>query len=198
MIALAIRETSNQIGDSVNRREEPRSRCLGTKDKQPDGKLDKARKLVPRSPTFAACPTLILVEHRDEVYARLAADLARFEVDLVRTESVDDARLLVSRCDSALVIVNRDVPDHSGWVLADKLRSIPHVEVWMYFPQASTYAKVLAEFQRVTELIAYHGDLFALSDLLMERLQDWRNAAAFAPGLPVFCDGVKDFVGAAA
>lgn len=133
-----------------------------------------------RSRSRHSRPTVIIVEYRDEVYARLAADIARFEVDIIRTESVESTRLLVSRCDSALVIANRDLPEHSGWLLAEKVRRMPHVELWMYLPCASKYASVLAEVQQVSELIEYRGDLFMLSDLLLNRFEDWRNAAMVA------------------
>lgn len=90
-------------------------------------------------------PTLILVEYRDEVFARVAADISSLHFRIVRAGSTEAALSLVNRCNSALVVANRDLPDENGWVLADKLRqATAHVETWLYMPEASMYATVVA------------------------------------------------------
>lgn len=123
--------------------------------------------------------TIILVEHRDEVFARLATDIERFGLEVIRAESVDSAMTIVRRCDSVLVIANRDLPDQNGWVLADKLNlTAPHIEVWLYMPTVSMYAEILARFLKVTELVTYRGNLFTLSDRIVDRLAAQRTPNA--------------------
>lgn len=123
--------------------------------------------------------TVILVEHRDEVFARLAADMEQLGVVVVRAESPAEALRLAGRCDSALVIANRDLPEQNGWVLADKLSQVaPNIEAWLYMPQASMYAEVLARFLQVTELLVHEGDLFSLSDAVVGRLAERRESSS--------------------
>jgi CheY-like chemotaxis protein len=127
----------------------------------------------------SASQTVILVEHRDEVFARLAADIEQLGLVVVRAESPDEALRLVRRCDSALVVANRDLPGTNGWVLADKLNQVaPHIEVWLYMPQASMYAEILARFLKVSELLIQEGDLFSLSDAVTGRLADRRESSS--------------------
>lgn len=129
--------------------------------------------------TSGVSQTVILVEHRDEVYARLAADVEQFGGKVVRTESVEESLRLVSICDSALVVANRDLPGQNGWVLADKLRLVaPRVEAWLYMPEVSTYAEILASFLPVTELVVHGGDLFSLSDAIIHRFSERRKSSS--------------------
>lgn len=142
--------------------------------------LERADRILRKpDPALSASLTVVLVEHRDEVFARLAADIERLGVVVVRAKSPAEALRLVSRCDSALVIANRDLPEQNGWVLADKLSQVaPHVEAWLYMPQASMYAEVLARFLKVTELLVHEGDLFSLSDAVAGRLADRREPSS--------------------
>jgi len=117
--------------------------------------------------------TFILVEHRDDVFARLAADAEQLGAEVVRAESVGEAMLLVDLCDFALVVSSRDLPGQTGWVLADKLgQTAPRVEVWLYMPQISAYADELARLLNVSKLLVYEGDLSSLSDAVAQRLAD--------------------------
>ena len=142
--------------------------------------LERADRLLPKpDPAPGESLTVVLVEHRDEVFARLAADIEQLGVVVVRAKSAAEALRLVSRCDSALVLANRDLPEQNGWVLADKLSQVaPHIEAWLYMPQVSMYAEILARFLKVTELLVHDGDLYLLSDAVVERLADRREPSS--------------------
>lgn len=128
---------------------------------------------------LSASQTVILVEHRDEVFARLAADIEQFGNVVVRAESVAEALRLIGRRDLTLVIANRDLPEQSGWVLADKFSQIaPHIEAWLYMPQASMYAEILARFLKVTEMLIHEGNLFSLATSVTQRLADRRQLSS--------------------
>ena len=116
-------------------------------------------------------PSVVIIEHRDEVFARLASDVEAFGLKAVRARSaVETLRLLGDR-DVALVVINRDLPGQNGWVLADRFRVVaPHVDVWLYMSQASMYAGNLAHLVKVSETVTYGGDLFTLSDAISNRL----------------------------
>ncbi|MFV1965368.1 MAG: hypothetical protein ACC628_08090 [Pirellulaceae bacterium] len=108
---------------------------------------------------------MLHVEHRDEVFARLAMDLAQAGMCVVRAKSATEAIQLFARCAPALVLANLNLPDQSGWLLAGKLHFIDSgARVWLYQPQASRYARGMARFLQVDQLLEYGGDLLELSE----------------------------------
>jgi response regulator RpfG family c-di-GMP phosphodiesterase len=108
------------------------------------------------------------VEYRDEVFARLAMDLAQAGMRVVRAKTAAEAIPLFARHAPALVLANLDMPDQSGWLLAAKLRFIcPHTRVWLYHPWTSQYAEGMATFLKVDELLEYGGDLLGLSEAVI-------------------------------
>ncbi len=125
------------------------------------------------SPSDRRAPTALLVEFRDEVFIRLATDLARTGMRVIRACSATEALDLASATTPFLVLANVEQPDQSGWLLTAKLRMAdPCVRVWLYQPRSSTYQVLMAEFLDVEELLAYRGDLFRLSDTVVQLLAD--------------------------
>ncbi len=125
----------------------------------------------------AACdrrvPTALLVEFRDEVFIRIATDLAQTGMRVIRACSATEALELAVATRPALILANVDQPDQSGWLLTAKLRIIdPRVRVWLYQPRSSTYQALMAEFLDVEELLDYQGDLFRLSDTIVQLLDN--------------------------
>lgn len=117
--------------------------------------------------------TILLVEYRDEVFARLADDLTTMGMWVERACSTAEAfRWIVGRSPD-LVIVNADMPNGGGWLLAAKLRlSRPTARIWLYAPRPRSfeYDHALARFLGVAELIHYQGDLFLLAEEIRRRL----------------------------
>jgi len=113
-------------------------------------------------------PTALLVEHRDEVFARLATDLAEAGMRVVRAKSAIGALKLYARYAPSLVLANVDLPDQSGWLLTAKLRFVdPDVPVWLYYPRSSPRQTRAAAYLAVGELLDYGGDLLGLSDAIV-------------------------------
>ncbi|MHB1033394.1 MAG: hypothetical protein ACYC35_03285 [Pirellulales bacterium] len=112
-----------------------------------------------------------MVEHRDEVFARIEADLAVWGIQVQRAGDAEEARRLYYRRPMELVLIHTDLPDETGWLFACKLRiTWPAARIWVYTPRWTARELVLAEFIGVEEVIAYGGDLQRLAAEVFERL----------------------------
>lgn len=112
-------------------------------------------------------PTAVLVEHRDEVFARIATDLAEAGLRVIRAKSAIGALRRCARCEPSFVLANIDLPDQSGWLLTAKMRLVdPDVPVWLYQPHSSPYHAGTAKYLDVDEVLDYGGDLLGLSDTI--------------------------------
>jgi DNA-binding response OmpR family regulator len=130
--------------------------------------------------------TVLVVEHRDEVFARLAADLCAVGVGVKRAVSAAQALRRYARRSADLVLCHVDLPDQSSWLLTAKLRlSCPAARVWVYTPRSSAAHTALARFVQAEELIEYGGDLWRLSAELRGRL----GRATRRAGCPVVKPG---------
>ena len=115
--------------------------------------------------------TVLVVEHRDEVFARLAADLRAAGMRVERAVSAAEASRRFARRPADLLLTNVDLPDQSSWLLTAKLRlSCPAARVWVYTPRSSAVDAALAKFVEVDKLIDYGGDLWRLTTELLGRL----------------------------
>ena len=113
-------------------------------------------------------PLALLVEHRDEVFARLAYDMAEVGVAVLRARSAFEAQKLSGRYRPILVVSNASLLDQSGWLLAAKLHLVdPQVRIWLYKPRTSPYDKNMAKFLRIERLLSYGGDLLRLSETVI-------------------------------
>jgi len=123
-------------------------------------------------------PIVLLVEHRDEVFTRIAADLAKFEMRVIRAKTATEALILVDKHKPVLLVGNVDLPGQSGWLMTAKLRLFDiRIRVWLYRHQPSDYGQEIAEFLDLDALLAHHGDLFDFSQTIVDRMAN-RPAAA--------------------
>ena len=114
---------------------------------------------------------MLVVEHRDEVFARIDSDLAAWGIRVQRAAGGEEARRLYYRRPMELVLIHTELPDETGWLFACKLRlAWPAVRIWAYTPRWTARESVLAEFIGVEEIIAYGGDLQRLATEIFERL----------------------------
>jgi ActR/RegA family two-component response regulator len=120
---------------------------------------------------------VLLVEHRDEVFARLAADLSESGFAVVRATTASEALRLYARAKHMLVVANLSLPDQSGWLLAGKLHFISgDVRIWLYESEKTATDVAMAKFLRVDELLEYGGDLLGLSDAILDLLAGRQTA----------------------
>jgi len=136
--------------------------------------------------------SVLLVEYRDEVFARLSADLAEAGLLVVRVCTGHGVRRHFARHRPALVIANMDTPDESGWLLASKLRlGSSATRIWLYAPRSpSPVDQHFARFLAV-ELVHYPGDLISLAANILCRVLEpadkdaaREGAALGGPGEP--------------
>ena len=113
---------------------------------------------------FSEKKTILLVEHRDEVFARIGSDLAAAGILVHRVYRGTDASRILAQRAVDLVLISASLPDVSAWLLSKKLRMVnPEVAVWIYTPEATADDVSMANFVLADELIEYHGDLWRLS-----------------------------------
>ena len=122
-------------------------------------------------------PTAVVAEPKDEVFARLAMDMAEAGMRVVRAKTAVEAIRHCASYQPTLIVANLDLPDQSGWLLAGKLRFVDsEIHVWLYQPQASSYEKGMARFLKVEELLEYGGDLLGLSENVIRLIADVHEA----------------------
>ena len=118
-----------------------------------------------------ACRTILVVEYRDEVAARLVADLTATGIHVQRAVCAAEASRCCASFRADLLLVNVDLPDGSGWLLTAKLRlfaQTPHI--WLYAASPSPNDMAFAEFVGADGLIDNGGDVWRLSAEVISRL----------------------------
>lgn len=121
--------------------------------------------------TKAPGPAVVIVEQRDEVFARLGTDLAEIGLRVYRASTIVEAVRLGIRCAPRLVLVNLDLPNDQGWEQLNPLCLLsPTFRVWVYKARKSVSDCTMARAYRVDEVIHYRGDLLDLADAVMECL----------------------------
>lgn len=119
--------------------------------------------------TRSAPPLVLLVEPRDEVFARLAADLA--EAGLVIARAATPRQTLKRSALDSPVLVIVGLHDPIGWQLVSKLRFLePATPIWTYATRRSPADITVANGLGVEALLHYGGDLWQLSVLLLDCL----------------------------
>lgn len=130
-------------------------------------------------------PAALLVEHRDEVFARIATDMAEFGVRVVRAKSASEALRLCGKYVPVLVVANVDLPDQNTWSLAGKLRFVDrNTPIWFYQTGATEYRLGPVNFSRVDQYLDYRGDLLGLSETIIDLMSARREFAGGRHDVP--------------
>lgn len=115
--------------------------------------------------------TIVVAEFRDEVYARLEADLRAIGHHVHRAVCADEVWAECCQTDVGLAIINVQMQRESGWVVAAKLRLVfIDLLIWVYTPAVSTGVS-LAEFFGVDRRVEYGGDLWILSRKILDLIR---------------------------
>lgn len=134
-------------------------------------------------PSIWGFRTVVLVERRDDVFDRLASDLAATQVRIVRASCSIAARRRYLQTQASLLLVNADQPGESTWLLAAKLRlTHPAVRIWAYKCKSSRSDIVAARFLKVDELIEHLGDLSRLSREILHRFRAAKGSSFSTSG----------------
>ena len=125
----------------------------------------------------------MLVEHRDEVFARLATDIAEFGIRVLRAKSAIEAMKLYDKHSPTLIVGNVELPDQSGWLMTAKLRLFDRgICIWLYHRQSSSYGQEIAAFLGVDALLPYQGDLLSLSEQVIDLMDQHSNSTGGEDG----------------
>lgn len=147
------------------------SRCTFYAEEIPALQLSPVKCFAWPRPARRTLDSVLVIEHRDEVFARIQADLAAWGIRVERATSAEEARRHSYRRPTGLILVHADLPDETGWLFACKLRlGRPAARIWVYTPRRTAKELVLAEFIGVEETIAYGGDLLRLAAEILDRL----------------------------
>jgi len=145
--------------------------------KEASGRLDAT---VVENPT-----TVLLVEHRDEVFLQLVSNLATLGVRVVWAAHATEAIRRYVHCPTDLLIVSGDLPDESAWLLTAKLHlTHPAARTWVYMRRLSDLDVSSANFLKVDELIDHEDDWEALAAGITDRLRDSAGAIPVVGGKP--------------
>lgn len=114
---------------------------------------------------------VLIAEHRDEVFARLAVDLREMGYTVFRASRADDVCRMYSYGQIELVLYNFTLPCESAWLSAMKLRMFDaYVRVWLYMPRKATFDQQWANLSRIERVIYYQGNLFHLAHQIRQNL----------------------------
>ena len=112
--------------------------------------------------------SLVIVEGRDEVFARLSADMAFLGLSIARAESVQEARQALASSGVDLVLANREISaDESGWLSVSKWASkYNRPRIWLYTAWPASLDEHWRTFTKVERLLYYGGNVWLLSELI--------------------------------
>ena len=107
---------------------------------------------------------VLLIEHRDEVFARLATDLQSFGCVVDRATTVTEAVNYCCHQKRALIFCHRDFSEESGWLIASKLHFLaPLAKIWLYASALGVFDEIGAKYSGIEDLLYYKGDISGLS-----------------------------------
>ncbi len=129
-----------------------------------------------RTPVRAAKRVLI-VEHRDEVFADLRSlfEARRCQVAQIVSGAVvaDQIKQFVPD----LLLVNETMPDESGWLISCKLQFTKNrPTVWLYAERARRMLEDWMDVCGIDEVLEYGGIRTRLDSRVRERLRHWLHA----------------------
>ncbi len=118
----------------------------------------------------AACRPLLVMAYGDSLYAALSGRHFRrlgWEVHLAG--SGPELRRLVHALNPAVVVIDTDLRDESGWLTCDKLsRACPAPKVILVSPDPTDENRRLAEFVGAAALVCRGGGVQALVEEIGE------------------------------
>lgn len=107
---------------------------------------------------------VLIAEHRDEVFARLAGDLRECGYTVFRASCVDEVCRMYTYGQIELVLFNYQLPCDDIWLRARRLRVFDaYARIWLYAPAQATLGDRHTELKQIERVVEY-GDLFLLAD----------------------------------
>jgi len=119
-------------------------------------------------------PRVLTVECRDEVYAKLKALLDDECCDVARAELGATVASALRQFAPDLILVNGEMPDESGWLIACKMRLRRCLQpVWLYAARPRRLPAAWKDLSGVDKLIQYDGVLPQLLQSIKQNMSAW-------------------------
>jgi CheY-like chemotaxis protein len=108
----------------------------------------------------------LIVAHQDQAFAAQTSRCFRkLGWKVYATSSAAEARRLARILHPAMVILDTDLPDESGWLMCDKLtREQPGLKVFLVSNRRNPYQSRFADFVGATGLLWRYGSLRVLAE----------------------------------
>ena len=115
--------------------------------------------------------TVLLIEHRDEVFAPLERELRRIGRRVYRASRSEDVMRIHIDTKIDMTLSNYELPDSSCWLTAAKLRMFDGTaRIWLYTVRHTIRDRLWAALLGIEKVVPYDGDLFDLSGRIAEML----------------------------
>ena len=125
---------------------------------------------------------VVLVEHRGAESAALKTVLARGGCEVKCAASSEAVFVAASRFAPTLIIINADMPDQSGWLIAAKLRLGNYREqMWLYVSQQPCATANWKEFAGVDKVIKHDALFTQFLQTVEQEIADLMAAQSAAP-----------------
>lgn len=145
-----------------------------------DGALLAPMKPQPRRLALSGL-NVLLIEHRDEVFARLQRDLYQLGIGTYRATSPEEVFRVHFRIDIRLTLANSGLPDSSIWLTTAKLHlQDRQARIWAYLLNPTSQNRFWAQLVGIEKVISYDGSLFQLSDAVHHALRGYGALNDFA------------------
>jgi len=119
-------------------------------------------------------PRVLIVEYQDEIYGALETVLEEAGCEVARAATSDSVLTVVNCLTPSLIIINADMPDQSGWLIAAKLRlSNCRDQVWLYLASPSLSPASWQSLAGVDKVIEYDAIFTQCLQTFEHEAFDW-------------------------
>lgn len=116
-------------------------------------------------------PLILIVEHRDELFANVATALTAKGVQIARAASAAEATERLQSTSPDLTLANCDQPDESAWLMVSKwCLTRASKRVWLYQAWPAPFDQDWVDFTNVERLLYYRDDGRVLANEVLCRL----------------------------
>ncbi len=124
---------------------------------------------------------VLLIEHRDEVFARLQRDLYQLGIGAYRATSPEEVFRVHFRIQIGLTLANSGLPQSSIWLTTAKLHLYDRqARIWTYLANPTSQDRFWAQLVGIEKVITYDGSLFQLTERVQHALRGCGSLNEFA------------------
>lgn len=119
----------------------------------------------------ALLPVGLVVEDRDDFFSGVASSLAAAHFSILRATSADAAHAYLESLSPDLIVVNCELTDESGWLMASKwCFGGRHRRVWLYQTSPAAFDEDWRRFTKVERMFYHEEDASSLASQMKRQL----------------------------